>query len=198
MKKLLKLGAEAELTRKDGRVVKKRIKKGYRLLQIDSKLRRERTRSESSLLSKAIRAKVNVPRVFKVDKEKAVIEMEFLSGKRIDLVLSKELSKQLGREIAGLHSAGIIHGDLTTSNILVKDADIYFIDFGLGEFSKSIEKRAVDLRVLKGAIRANHPKKADRFNEEILKAYEQNIENGAEILKRLEKVESRGRYKKSK
>ncbi|MFO7872542.1 MAG: KEOPS complex kinase/ATPase Bud32 [Candidatus Undinarchaeales archaeon] len=196
MKKLLKLGAEAKLIRKDGRVVKKRIKKGYRLSQIDLKLRKERTRSESSLLRKAIRAKVNVPRIFKVDKEKAVIEMEFISGKRIDSVLSEKLSRQLGREIAELHSAGIIHGDLTTSNILVKENKIYFIDFGLGEFSKSVEKRAVDLRVLKEAVRANHPEKADKFNEGILKSYEENMKDGAEILKRLEKVESRGRYKK--
>ncbi len=196
MDKILKLGAEARLTLEGNQVIKRRIKKGYRLPEIDKKLRTTRTQREASLMQRAMRAKINVPRILKVDKENAVIVMEYINGKRIDEILNKNLAKKLGREVAKLHAAGIIHGDLTTSNILVKENKIYFIDFGLGEFSESIEKRAVDLRVLKEAIIANHPKDADTFVNLILKEYEKSYESGNDVIERLKKVEQRGRYKK--
>ena len=34
-----------------------------------------------------------------------------------------ELLRAIGRAIAALHDGGIIHGDLTTSNLLVRSAD---------------------------------------------------------------------------
>ncbi len=204
MERELKLGAEARLTLKDNVVVKQRIKKSYRLEQIDSALRKSRTSIEASLLQKAARAQVNVPRVLKVDKENFTIEMEFVEGELIDKIIDEKLAKELGREIALMHDNSIIHGDLTTSNIIVKNfkpktsnlkPQVYFIDFGLGEFSDSVEKKAVDLRILKEAIRANHPKKADALNEIILNSYKKHSKKAVEVLERLENVESRGRYK---
>ncbi len=195
MEKELKLGAEARLTLKDNVVTKERIKKSYRLEQIDSALRKDRTLKEASLLQKAARAQVNVPRVLKIDKENFSIEMEFISGELIDKIIDEKLAKELGREIALMHDNGIIHGDLTTSNIIVKEGKVFFIDFGLGEISDSVEKKAVDLRVLKEAIRANHPQKADSLNKIILDSYKKHSKNAAEVLTRLEDVEKRGRYK---
>ncbi|HIK00841.1 TPA: Kae1-associated serine/threonine protein kinase [archaeon] len=195
MGKELKLGAEARLTLKDNVVVKERIKKSYRLAQIDSVLRKERTSKEASLLQKAARAQVNVPRVLKVDKENFAIEMEFISGELIDKIIDEKLARELGREIALMHDNGIIHGDLTTSNIIVKSGQVFFIDFGLGEISDSVEKKAVDLRVLKEAIRANHPAAADKLNEIILDSYKRHSKKATEVLTRLEDVEKRGRYK---
>ncbi|MFH1424243.1 MAG: KEOPS complex kinase/ATPase Bud32 [archaeon] len=193
--KFLKLGAEAKLTRKGDKLTKERIKKGYRLKEIDEPLRKQRTAREASLMDRARRAGVLVPKIYKVDKEKMSIEMDFLEAKRIDQVLTEELCAQTGAEIAKLHDADIIHGDLTTSNILVKEDGIYFIDFGLGEVSKSIEKKGVDLRVFKEAIRATKGEEADKYIDAAMKAYVENSESGAEVLKRLEKIETRGRYK---
>ena len=204
MERELKMGAEARLTLNGNVVTKERIKKSYRLEQIDSSLRKARTSQEASLLQKAARAGVNVPRVLKVDKETFSIEMEFISGELIDKIIDEKLSAELGREIALMHDNSIIHGDLTTSNIIVKSdkrqansdkPHVYFIDFGLGEISDSAEKKAVDLRVLKEAIRANHPQKADSLNSIILKSYKTHSKKAEEVLKRLEDVESRGRYK---
>lgn len=195
MEKELKLGAEARLTLKDNVVTKQRISKGYRLPQIDVPLRKDRTSKEASLLQKAARAQVNVPRVLKVDKENFSIEMEFIDGTLIDKIIDETLAKELGREIAVMHDNSIIHGDLTTSNIIVKSGKVFFIDFGLGEISDSVEKKAVDLHVLKEAIRANHPERADKLNQTILDSYKKHSKQAAEVLARLEDVEKRGRYK---
>lgn len=193
MDKVLKTGAEARLTLKNGKVVKERIKKGYRLEQIDLPLRKTRTKREARLIDKARRAKVNVPRIYSV--EGFTIEMDFIDGERIDKVLTKSLAKKVGEAVAKLHSDDIIHGDLTTSNILVKDNELYFIDFGLGEISNSHEKKGVDLKVLEDAITATQGKNAPGFIDEILNAYKKNATDSELVLSRLEKIEKRGRYK---
>ncbi|HIJ97770.1 TPA: Kae1-associated serine/threonine protein kinase [archaeon] len=195
MSKELKLGAEARITLRDKVVIKERIKKSYRLPQIDSVLRRERTSAEAGLLQKAARAQASVPRVLKVDKENNTIEMEFIEGTLIDKVIDEKLAKELGKEIAVLHDNSIIHGDLTTSNIIVRDSKIYFIDFGLGEFSDSAESKAMDLHLLKEAIEANHPEKANNLNKAIIDSYRQNSKRANEVLERLAGIEKRGRYK---
>lgn len=193
--KILKIGAEARLKVEGSRLFKERIKKGYRIPEIDLPLRKQRTQREASLMQKATRAQINVPRVYNVSKELMQIEMDFLKGNLIDRVINLQNSKKLGEEIAKLHNANLIHGDLTTSNIIVKNGKIYFIDFGLGEFSDSIEKKGVDLRVLKEAIRANHPKQADKLISAVLQSYKRHAEHSEEVLKRLKQIEKRGRYK---
>jgi len=195
MNKLLKVGAEAKLSLEDGIVVKERISKGYRIPEIDSSLRKKRTRREASLLDKARRAQLKVPAVKDLDKDNNTIYMEFIEGEMFHKVMNSPLSRKLGSELAKLHDAEIIHGDLTTSNILVKAKDIYFIDFGLGEVSDSIEKKAVDIRVLKESIKASHPKDSVKHIESILEGYSSSRSFDA-VLERLETLEGRGRYKK--
>lgn len=193
--KLLKIGAEARLTVKGDRLLKHRIKKGYRLPEIDEPLRSQRTKREANLMDRARRAGVLVPKIYDVNRETATIEMDFLQAKRIDQVLTTELCAKTGVEIAKLHDSGIIHGDLTTSNILVMDNSIYFIDFGLGEFSQSVEKKGVDMRVLKEAIRATKGEGADKYIDAVIGAYEKASEHGKDVLNRLVQIEKRGRYK---
>ncbi|MDP6704553.1 MAG: KEOPS complex kinase/ATPase Bud32 [archaeon] len=195
MNKLLKVGAEAKLSLEEGIVIKERISKGYRLPEIDASLRNKRTRREASLLDKARRAQLKVPAVKNLDKDTNTISMEFIDGDMFHKVMGSSLSKKLGSELAKLHDAGLIHGDLTTSNILVKSKDIYLIDFGLGEVSDSIEKKAVDIRVLKESIKASHPKDSDKYIESIISGYSSS-ENSDAVMERLEQVEGRGRYKK--
>ncbi|MBU2639694.1 MAG: Kae1-associated serine/threonine protein kinase [Nanoarchaeota archaeon] len=197
MKQIIAQGAEALLIKNGNKLIKERISKSYRIPQLDSKIRKFRTKREAKLLSTV---NVNVPKVFSVDEKNMIIEMEFLQGDLLKNILdtlplkkSLEICKQIALEVSNLHSQDIIHGDLTTSNMILKDNKVYFIDFGLGFFSSKVEDKAVDLHLLKQALESKHYKNFEKFYEIILKNYKHK-----DVLKRLEKVESRGRYKKRK
>ena len=191
-------GAEAVLTRDGKKLHKERISKGYRHKTIDGQLRKRRTKREAKLLEDAKRAGVNVPEV--IERDDYTIQMEFVDGKRVKDAIPemsgegrKKVAGMVGSSIARLHSNGIVHGDLTTSNMILKDGKLFFIDFGLGERSESIEKFAVDLRLLKEVFQSTHQRFAGMF-EEILKAYK--WEKAKDVRERLSVVEKRGRYVK--
>ena len=194
---VIKQGAEAVLYLKGGKLVKERIKKGYRIKEIDERLRKLRTRSEGKLLMRA----ENTPKVFSVDEDKCIIEMEFIDGELVKDILDAlddckrdMLCREIGKNIAKLHDKNIIHGDLTTSNMLIKDK-LYFIDFGLGFSSLRIEDKAVDLRLLKQAFESKHYKIADKCFNLVLRGYK-NCGDYDDVIKQLAKVEGRGRYKR--
>jgi len=194
-------GAEAILIHEDGRLIKKRVKKGYRLPILDDKLRKQRTKKEAKLLAKAAKL-IPVPKIIKTD-EKQEIDMEFLQGLKLSehldtLENAEDICKIIGEQIAKLHDADIIHGDLTTSNMILseKDNKVYFIDFGLGFESKKIEDKAVDLHLIKQALEARHFMHYEKFFSQVLEGYKLSKHHLATIS-RLKAVEKRGRYKKS-
>ncbi|QQG40062.1 MAG: Kae1-associated serine/threonine protein kinase [Candidatus Aenigmatarchaeota archaeon] len=192
-------GAEAVLYRKDNELVKARIEKGYRLRELDAKLRTERTKTEARLMDAARRAGVPVPMIREV--RESTLKMDFLEGERlrdaIDLVDSKQriiIANTIGRHVGRLHRNGIVHGDLTTSNMIMHEGRVYFIDFGLGTFSTSVEDRAVDLYLLHNALKSTHYKNLKPLWANITKGYKKEFNEGARVLDRLKKVEVRGRY----
>ena len=193
-------GAEAVLIH-DGKMLKKlRVEKGYRLPEMDEKIRKLRTRKEAKILEKAA-GLINVPRVIKVDDKTKEIDMEFIPGLKLSESLDGlqerlKICKMIGESIAKLHDADIIHGDLTTSNMIwaEKEGKLYFVDFGLGFESKKIEDRAVDLHLIKEAFEAKHFNFSKEFFSSVLEGYK-NSKSYKETLVRLEKVEKRGRYK---
>jgi len=200
---LIAQGAEAKLFKvKKGKqtvLLKERVSKAYRCKELDSKIRSERTSIEAGLLAKAKSAGVNTPNVLETDKKKFKITMEFIDGKRAkDFLQEKNFEKtclETGKAIAKMHFYGIIHGDLTTSNILVKEGELFFIDFGLGFRSKKIEDKAVDLLVFKKTFEATHHKLMPRGWETILKGYAlENPEEAGQVFRQIEAVEKRGRY----
>ena len=199
-KQIIARGAEAILIKENDFLIKDRIKKGYRLSCLDEKLRKSRTKSEAKLLEKSSNL-IAVPEILESDgKEK--IKMQFIEGKRLSdyldfLTNPEKICEEIGKSIAKLHDADIIHGDLTTSNMILseKDNKVFFIDFGLSFISKRIEDKAVDIHLLKQALEAKHFSKWKKLFNVILKNY--NPENKAKILQQLKKVESRGRYKKT-
>lgn len=200
MKKEIARGAEAVLLRKNSILIKKRIKKSYRIPEIDEKLRKLRTRREAKIIEKISKI-IRVPKIIKVDEEKKEIVMEFIEGEKLSDILDKldmreqlSICKKIGENIAHLHEANIIHGDLTTSNIIYKDKEIYFIDFGLSFYSQRIEDKAVDLHLLKQALEAKHFKNWKILFKKILDGYKK-YKNFNEVIERLKKVERRGRYK---
>ena len=198
-KKILSTGAEATIYKKDNFIIKKRIKKYYRIKEIDEKIRKLRTRREAKIM-KRVSTIINIPKIFKSNENSKEIKMEFIEGKKLSLYLDKfnpkeqkNISKKIGETITKMHNANIIHGDLTTSNMILKEDKIFFIDFGLGFHSAKIEDRAVDLYLLKQAFVAKHFENFKIIFREILKNYKPN--NRKKILTQLEKVEKRRRYK---
>ncbi|MEK6818560.1 MAG: KEOPS complex kinase/ATPase Bud32, partial [Nanoarchaeota archaeon] len=197
---IIQQGAEAILIRKREDLIKRRVKKGYRISEIDEKLRKGRTKREVNLLERANNV-IPSPKVKKVNDREKEIVMEFISGKKLSEDLGKlknykEVCEKIGENIAKMHDAEIIHGDLTTSNMIYSDKEdkVYFIDFGLGFVSSKIEDKAVDLHLIKQALEAKHHENFEGYFKGILKGYELS-KNYGEVLKRLEKVEKRGRYK---
>ena len=193
---LIAQGAEAKLYKENNELVKDRIKKSYRIEEIDNKIREFRTKREAKVLGK-LESLGFVPKVINND-EKQKIVMEFIDGKTLrDYITEKnykKLMQELAKKITLIHNKNIIHGDLTTSNFIWK-SEIFFIDFGLAFESHKIEDKAVDLHLLKQALEAKHYKIFEKAYKEVLKVYEKEANDGKEIISRLEQVEKRGRYK---
>lgn len=202
MKTLIAQGAEAKLYKDGNKLIKERIKKGYRHEEIDRRIRKQNTRREHKLLSKASQL-INAPKILEYNEAEHKITMGFIDGKTLRDTLDNlptgkriELCEQLGKEVAKLHNESIIHGDLTTSNFILKEDKIYFIDFGLGFHSTKIEDKAVDLHLLRQAFESKHYQHFQHSFEAVIKGYKEESKQAKEILNRFEIVEKRGRYKK--
>src|SRR4030042_588136 len=193
--KLLSKGAEANLYLDETKLVKERVAKAYRVPEFDRRLRKQRTAREGRILEKALSAGVNVPKVFRVDEKSCTIEMEYVPGRLLKDVFEaggrvRELSEEVGGSLRRLHDNGIIHGDLTTSNLILQDKKICFIDFGLAFRSLRLEDKAMDLVVFKKSILATHTKKSDEIWDALLKGYKPD----KETLARVKTIEKRVRY----
>ncbi|MBS3051511.1 MAG: Kae1-associated serine/threonine protein kinase [Candidatus Aenigmarchaeota archaeon] len=193
---LIAKGAEATITRDNDTIIKERIKKDYRLPELDEKIRKRRTALEARLLREARRAGVLTPQV--LGEEKNILMLEFIDGQKVKDILDgncRDIAEKIGESIAKLHNYGIIHGDLTTSNMIIKDGKIYFIDFGLGFISKRTEDKAVDLYLLHEVLESTHFGVMETAWNEILKSYKRHYQDGEKVIKALLSVEKRGRYK---
>lgn len=204
---LIYQGAEAEIRTSTylGReiVEKKRIPKSYRLDVIDSLLRSSRTKGEAKLMLEARSNGVPVPLIYDVNLEEGIIKMEYIKGDRVKDILNElneekraVVCQEIGRSIARLHENDLIHGDITTSNMLLLDNKIHFIDFGLGEKNGSEEAKGVDLHVLMEAFESTHSQHARCF-EYVLDAYKKELPDDAPaVIKKIKEIVRRGRYRK--
>jgi len=205
---LIKKGAEAHLYSADwhGRrvIMKRRLPKEYRPSKLDKQIRTYRTIHEPQLMHEAKKAGVPTPTIFLVDVKEAVIIMEFIEGKQVKQLLGnatknerQSLCLKIGELIGRLHGYGIIHGDLTTSNmILDREGKIFFVDFGLGEKTKELEARGVDLHLMKRALQSTHFRFTEECFDAVIMGYSKVL--GAEtvknILDKIREIERRGRY----
>ena len=189
-------GAEARLFKDGESVVKDRFVKTYRHPELDSKLRKTRTRREAKVLQK-VKGLIPSSEYISHDDKEMKISMKFVPGNVLKEVFDSnfiEYSKLIGENIAILHNNDIIHGDLTTSNMIMND-NLHFIDFGLSFFSKKIEDKAVDLHLLRQALESKHHLVFENAYNLVLEEYSKNCQDASEVIKRLEIVEKRGRYK---
>jgi TP53 regulating kinase-like protein len=200
--KLIQQGAEAKifLNEKENLIIKDRIPKSYRLPELDNKIIKQRTKAEKKLLEKASKI-INSPNPLP-SKEINIINMPYIDGEKLSESLNnfplekqKQIMIKIGESLAKIHKEDIIHGDLTTSNIILVEKEVFFIDFGLGYISKKVEDKAVDLHLLRQALEAKHFQNWKILFEEFKKSYSKNYEESKQIFERITAVERRGRYR---
>ena len=210
-KELIAKGAESDISKVKLHgsidcIIKKRVSKNYRIKEIDDKIRKQRTKTESKLLSHVKEGGVLSPIIYDVDLGEKSIIMEEIKGNILkdsiddfSNIKRKEIALEIGHDIANIHNLDIIHGDLTSSNILINDNDeLIFIDFGLGRYSDLIEDKAVELLVLKKAFQSIDYKIAtqtfDWVMDGYVEYYNDNNLNKSQLIQKINEIESRGRY----
>jgi TP53 regulating kinase-like protein len=205
---LIKKGAEANLYLEEWHnrkvIMKRRLPKRYRIQELDKEIRSQRTVHEPHIIHKAKEAGVPTPTIFIVDVAEANIIMEFVDGKQVKQVLNDlppeerlRLSRHIGGLIGHLHKHGIIHGDLTTSNmILTPYGKVVFVDFGLSERSTELETKGVDLHLMKRAFQSTHYKYARECFEAVMEGYAEVVgeKEAKNVLEKIREIERRGRY----
>jgi TP53 regulating kinase and related kinases len=182
------------------------------------------------VLAKCRREGVPVPAVYALDETAGWLMIEWIEGEVVRVRLNEwlkrrkdegilqgvddgdlvELMTRVGSAVGRMHAVGIVHGDLTTSNLMLRpksgagcngdagavsnvlEGEIVLIDFGLASQSQQDEDRAVDLYVLERAFGSTHPRAESLFTE-VLKAYGESFKGASVVLKKLEEVRMRGR-----
>ncbi|XP_041080086.1 EKC/KEOPS complex subunit TP53RK [Polyodon spathula] len=210
---LLKQGAEARVYRGKflgkAAVMKERFPRRYRHPTLDEKLTHRRTAQEVRSILRCRKAGIAVPVVYFVDYTSHCIFLEEIAGSitvrdyiqstsKTDTEKLHSLAERIGQILAKMHEEDVIHGDLTTSNMLLRIAveggslDLVLIDFGLSYISALPEDKGVDLYVLEKAFLSTHPNTESVF-ETLLKSYTVSSKKSASVIKKLEEVRLRGR-----
>jgi TP53 regulating kinase-like protein len=207
-KSLLKKGAEASLYIAEWNglkvVLKVRIPKMYRPQSLDNQIRTYRTVHEPQLMHEAKAAGVPTPLIYMINIPVATITMQWIEGQQIKQLLNdasearrRELCVAIGELIAKLHKHGLIHGDLTTSNMILNpEGKICFIDFGLGEKNTEIEAKGVDLHLMKRALQSTHYLFWEDCFKNVMAGYSciLGAEAAEKVYEKIREIERRGRY----
>ena len=187
-------GAEAIVTFHNGVAEKRRVSKRYRVTALDKHIISDRTRAEARLIHAARRSGVPTPIISDITEDSIV--MEQIQGTLLTLDLSDDNIREAGRMVGRLHSAGIVHGDLTTSNLILRESDrkCVLIDFGLALVSSEIEQRGVDIHVLFQTLESTAPNRSDDLKAAFVEGYREIFSGAVEVITREHDIELRGRY----
>jgi len=203
---LIRKGAEANLYLGEwlGRptVIKKRLPKEYRGPELDSHVRSYRTLHEAQMLHHAKMTGVSTPILYGVDLRETWLIMSFIDGPRMkEAIASGDPAVERALEVVGeyvgkLHRNDIIHGDLTTSNVILsRDSGVFLIDFGLSFYSAEVEDKGVDVHLMKRTLLGFHHAKAEECLRAFLMGYRAVMgRDAAAVLKKVVEIERRGRY----
>lgn len=192
-------------------IVKERFPKRYRHPDLDRAITSQRMKAEAKNMARAAKAGIAAPVVYHSDKRTSRIFMEDVGERSVKAILwadrgvggtkysesAVKVCSELGRVVALLHDADIVHGDLTTSNFVARSLDplvLAPVDFGLSFGSASTEDKAVDLYVLERAFLCTHLE-SEGLVAEVLASYARQSTKSEQVLKRLEQVRQRGRKK---
>jgi len=207
-KTLFKKGAEASLYLADWHqrrvIIKMRIPKKYRSPVLDEQIRSYRTVHEPQLIHEAKAAGVPTPLIYMVNVPESSITMEYIEGQQVKQILNNVpkakrhgICVKIGESIAQLHSHSLIHGDLTTSNMILNPkGKLFFVDFGLGEKNGELEAQGVDLHLLKRALQSTHYLFWEECFQSVLCGYTSvlGVELAEKVYEKIREIEKRGRY----
>jgi Kae1-associated kinase Bud32 len=199
-----RVGAEARLDSSIwmGRSVvnKQRVVKSYRHPLLDKNLQTFRLKNEVRLMLEARRVGIAVPVIYSVDIADSRIVMEEIPGMRVKDALetmpmdeAEWVCRRIGEIAAKMHANDIVHGDLTTSNMLLDGDRIVVIDFSLGSRSSELEDKGVDMHLLEEAYHSAHYRRSELY-EAVKDSYVKTYPAGADVLKKVREIEKRGRY----
>jgi TP53 regulating kinase-like protein len=207
-KTLFKKGAEASLYLADWHqrrvIIKMRIPKKYRSPVLDEQIRSYRTMHEPQLIHEAKVAGVPTPLIYMVNVPESSITMEYIEGQQVKQLLNNvhkakrhDICIKIGESIAQLHSHSLIHGDLTTSNMILNPkGKLFFVDFGLGEKNGELEAQGVDLHLLKRELQSTHYLFWEECFQSVLCGYTSvlGVELAEKVYEKIREIEKRGRY----
>jgi TP53 regulating kinase-like protein len=200
---LIKKGAEGDIfltTWNNKRaILKSRKKKDYRNPSLDQRIRKQRTRRESEIISEVKSYGISTPLIYSVDSKKCTILMQYVMGKLVNALSEMKIiqsCKEIGKIVGTMHKNGIMHGDLTTSNFIITTEKIFVLDFGLALKTKKPEDHAVDLRLFKEILNSAHAKIMKKAWGNFLKGYKTVVgsERFNKVTNLVTVIESRGRY----
>jgi Kae1-associated kinase Bud32 len=189
-------GAEADIRLQAGIILKERVAKSYRIPQLDVRLRRQRTNREAKNLKRALDLGVLAPKVLRCDPKTFTLELEYVDGPLVKTSFDlgdriAETSCEIGRQLRRLHDGGLVHNDLTTSNMILSARGVCIIDFGLGFHTDRLEDKAQDLVVFRKSVQAGHTRHAEDIWINLLNGYLPD----KEMMARIQTIENRVRYK---
>ena len=181
-------------------VTKVRTPKGYRVPELDRRIRTQRIRSEARLIREARAAGIRTPIIYDVDTVECSITMERVKGVTVKRYLdehpeeAERICRLIGTNIARLHNSKICHGDLTTSNMILTPAgELCIIDFSMGASLIGVEDMGVDLRLLERGFTSARPDIKDAYGY-ITEAYCREKTGAQEVLDKVQEIKDRGRY----
>jgi len=174
----------------------------YRLPVLDEEIRRQRTLHEAEMIHHSKSAGVAAPYLYDVDPPASTLVMEYVRGDRLKDAIppraegTREVFREFGRNVGLLHRAGIMHGDLTTANVVRRKGGLVFIDFGLSIRTERLEDHAVDLRLIKETLLGAHPQVAPAAMEALNRGYAGVLGEARTkaVFRQLVSIERRGRY----
>lgn len=204
---MIRIGAEASLHEVPGkgslegrRVVEKtRVPKKYRNGDLDKRLSWERMRAEARLMAEVRSFGIPVPIIYDVDLEARRLTMEFIEGVTAKEFLNSdreskhELCRNIGMYLGTLHRNDVVHGDLTTSNMIMSTGLLYLIDFSMGSKTREVEDKGVDLHLLAEAFKSSHPSSPELL-ERALEGYREAYPDAEDVVSKMAEIEKRGRY----
>ncbi len=205
---LLHRGAEADLFTFKltpwKAVLKKRVRKTYRTMELDSRIRRERTAREALSMHTAKRLGVRAPTLLEVNPEDCSIKMNFIDGVLARNALdtsptsvARTILRDLGRQVGLLHGGEIVHGDLTTSNVIIAQGiRTHLLDFGMSSQSSEAEDMGVDLHLLERSLVTSHTTDTSSSMRAFSRGYAGSLGSAQahKAFKKAAMIARRGRY----